>query len=452
MKTTKEYQALDSKHHLHPFTNYKSLSAAGSRIITAAEDCYVTDAQYGKLLDGMSGLWCCSLGYTQPKIVEAITKQLETLPFYNNFFQCSHGPAIELAAELSAIAPDDFNNVFYTGSGSEGNDTVMRLVQRYWALKEQPEKRIFISRINAYHGSTIAAGSLGGMKFMHEQYNILPNVTHIEQPYWYADGGDMTPDEFGLYTAGKLEEKILELGVENVAAFIAEPIQGSGGVIVPPDTYWPEIKRILNKYDILFISDEVIFGFGRSGKWFGFEHYDLEPDMINFAKSVTNGFQPLGGVIINDKVADVIKTETDEFGHGFTYSGHPASCAAALATLEIIKEQGLIDHVANEIGPYFEKCLNKLESHPLVGEIRTKGMVCAIELVKNKEKRERYPQDKPAGPVCRDACIENGLVMRAVGETMVAAPQITMTKAQVDEFIRKCEEALDSTLEKLSNQ
>ena len=285
------------------------------------------------MLDGMSGLWCCNLGYSQQAIKDAITAQLEDLPFYNNFFRCSNQPAVELARALVEVTPAQFNHVFFTNSGSEANDTNLRLVQRYYDLLGKPEKKHIISRKNAYHGSTIAAGSLGGMSAMHAQTHGLDYIHHINQPHWFAEGGDESPEEFGIRVARELEAKIDELGEDKVAAFIAEPVQGAGGVIVPPDTYWPEIRRICNERDILLIMDEVICGFGRTGKWFGCETYDLKPDLMTFAKAVTNGYIPLGGVMVGDKVADVLLSHGGEFAHGLTYSGHPVACAAGLATL-----------------------------------------------------------------------------------------------------------------------
>jgi len=443
---TEDLQATDADHFLHPFTDFKDLAEKGSRIITKAEGPYIFTNEGQKLLDGMSGLWCCNLGYSQPAIADAVAAQMKQLPYYNSFFQCSHPPAIELSKELASIAPDHMNNVFYTSSGSEGNDTVIRLVRRYWDVKKQPNKRIIISRENAYHGSTVAAASLGGMSFMHKQFATLPDIVHIAQPYWFKDGGDLTREDFGLQAARALEDKILELGVDNVAAFIAEPIQGAGGVIIPPETYWPEVQKILNKYDILFISDEVIFGFGRTGKWFGCDYYGTKPDFINFAKAVTNGYQPLGGVMIGDKVADVLKSDGGEFGHGFTYSGHPAACAAALATIKILKEQNIVGNIAERTGPYFQARMAELSDHPLVGEVRTLGLVGAIELVKDKQTRERFDDDATAGAVCRDASIINDLVMRATGDTMIIAPPLIISHEQVDELVTKAKLALDETL------
>jgi putrescine aminotransferase len=322
-RSKQHWQALDRAHHLHPFTDFHELGAQGTRVITRAEHIYIYDIEGREYLDAMSGLWCCNLGYSRREIVDAITQQLQELPFYNNFFQCAHPPSIELAQVLAAVAPPHMKHVFFTNSGSEGNDTVVRMVRRYWDLEEQPQKRWIISRVNAYHGSTIAGASLGGMSFVHKQFEPLPYVTHIQQPYWYGEGAGLSPEEFGVQAARALEARIEELGPDNVAAFIAEPVQGAGGVIIAPESYWPEVRRVLAKYDILLVMDEVICGFGRTGKWFGNVHYGMKPDLMTFAKAVTNGYQPLGGVMVGERVAEVLTRRGGEFGHGFTYSGHP---------------------------------------------------------------------------------------------------------------------------------
>jgi putrescine aminotransferase len=393
----------------------------------------------------MSGLWCCSLGYSQPEIAAAVNAQFQQLPYYNNFFQCSNEPAVELADRLVKITPEQFTHVFFTNSGSEANDTNIRLIRRYWDLKNQPKKRIILARTNAYHGSTIAAASLGGFASVHDQFETLPYVQHIADPNWYNSGGDMTAGEFGIAAARELEKRIDELGEENVAAFIAEPIQGAGGVIVPPDTYWPEVSRILKERDILFVSDEVICGFARTGSMFGCETYNTEPDLMTFAKAVTNGFQPLGGVMVSDKVASVITSSGGEFGHGFTYSGHPIACAAALATLDIIERDNIVERVANNVGPYLQKRWTELSNHPIVGHTRGIGMIGSIELVRNKATRERLEPDQNAGAVCREFCIENGLVMRAVGDSMIISPQLIMSHEEIDTMIERATKALDQT-------
>lgn len=437
------WQELDRAHHLHPFTDFHDLAERGTRVITGARHIYIRDADGREYLDGMSGLWCCNLGYSRGEIIDAVARQLRELPFYNNFFQCAHPPSIELARVLAELAPAHMNHVFFTNSGSEGNDTVVRMVRRYWDLREKPSKRWIISRANAYHGSTIAGASLGGMGFMHRQFDVLPWVTHIRQPYWYGEGAGMSREEFGLEAARALEAKIGELGADNVAAFIAEPIQGAGGVIIPPETYWPEVRRILAKYDILLAMDEVICGFGRTGKWFGATYYGLEPDLITFAKGVTNGYQPLGGVLVGERVARVLTTGGGEFGHGFTYSGHPASCAAGLATLAILRAENVLDHVERVAAPHLARRWAGLAEHPLVGEARTLGLFGALELVKDKRTRERFQPSGRAGMVCRQASLDHGLVMRATGDSMIIAPPLICTTAEIDLLVERAHKALD---------
>lgn len=440
-----QLQQQDREHLLHPFTDFHELGEQGTRVITSAEGAYISDIDGNRMLDGMSGLWCCNLGYSRREIADAIYQQLTTLPFYNSFFQCTTVPAIELASQLSQVAPAGMNNVFFTGSGSEANDTNLRIIRRYWDLKGQPEKRMIISRVNGYHGSTIGGASLGGMNGMRKQFQPLDYITHIQQPYWFGEGGDMSPEEFGIHAARCLDEKIQELGPDKVAAFIAEPIQGAGGVIIPPQTYWPEVKKVLAQYDILFVMDEVIFGFGRTGQWFGSQYYDMQPDLLTFAKGVTNGYFPLGGTMVGDRVAEVIKAKGGEFTHGYTYSAHPAACMAGLATLKILRDEKVIEHVRETTGPYLAKRWAELADHPIVGEARSLGMVAALELVKDKSSRARFDDQCTAGAVCRGMSIKNGLVMRATGDTMIIAPPLIITTEQVDELVEKARRALDDT-------
>ena len=446
-RTTAQWQDLDTQNHLHPFTDYHAYNQKPGRVINRAEHIYIFDTDDNQMLDAMSGLWCCSLGYSQPEIAEAVSRQFSQLPYYNNFFQCSNAPAIELAERLVKVSPKQFNHVFFTGSGSEANDTNIRLIRRYWDLKEQPNKRIILSRKNAYHGSTIAAASLGGFNSVHKQFEKLPYVEHLPDPNWYCNGSDMSPEEFGIQTARELEKRIDELGEDNVAAFIAEPIQGAGGVIVPPESYWPEVQRILNERDILFVSDEVICGFGRTGSMFGCQTYNTQPDLITFAKAVTNGFQPLGGVMVSDNIADVITSKGGEFGHGFTYSGHPIACAAAIARMDIIERESMVDRVANDIGPYLQQKWIALQDHPIVGHVRVKGMVGSLELVRNKDTSERLEDGEKSGTVCRDFCISNGLVMRAVGDSMIISPPFVCSHQEIDLFTERAKKALDLTAE-----
>jgi len=449
-RTTRQWQQQDAAHYLHPFTDFKSLSAKGSRIIERADGIYLWDSEGNRILDGMAGLWCVAMGYGRRELIDAATEQLQKLPYYNSFFQTSHPPAIELSELLSEVSPAQFNHVFFTGSGSEANDTVIRMVRRYWQLQGQPERQIIISRVNGYHGSTIGGATLGGMKGMHDQLGLtIPGVLHIEQPYWFGYNGELDKDAFGLQAAQALEKKIQEQGPENVAAFIGEPIQGAGGVIIPPETYWPEIQRICDKYGILLIADEVITGFGRTGQWFGSDYYNITPDLIPFAKGVTSGYLPLGGVLVGDRVAQVLTTRGGEFTHGFTYSGHPACCAVAVENIKLLRRHGIVDKVRNETGPYFAERWAELADHPLVGEVRTLGLLGAIELVKDKDSKTLFENRGEVGFICRDACFSNGLVMRSVGDTMIAAPPLVIEKSQIDEMAALARKCLDDTASKV---
>ena len=442
---TQTLRHMDQAHHLHPFTDFQDYAAHGGRIISRAEHVYIYDSDGNKIQDGMSGLWCCNLGYSQNRIKEAVAAQLNELPFYNNFFRCSNQPAVELAAKLCELTPQRFQHVFFTNSGSEANDTQVKLVHRYFDLLGKPNKKQIISRVNAYHGSTIAASSLGGMSAMHEQTMGLNYVHHIGQPHWFECGGDMDPDTFGIQAARELEAKIDELGEENVAAFIAEPIQGAGGVIIPPETYWPEVKRILEARDILFIADEVICGFGRTGEWFGSDTYNLEPDLITFAKAVTNGYMPLGGSLVSDKIADVLMSGGGEFAHGLTYSGHPASCAAGLATMAIFEETDIIAQAAQHLAPYFAEKLAALSDHAIVGQVRVKGLFAAVELVDDKAARTRLAPSSAAAVYCRDRAIADGLMVRQTGDAMIMAPPFVTERHEIDNLVNKLATALDKT-------
>jgi putrescine aminotransferase len=442
---TPTLRQLDQAHHLHPFTDFHDYSEHGGRIMSRAQHIYIFDSEGHRMLDGMSGLWCCNLGYSQQGIIDAVHAQMQQLPYYNNFFQCSNQPAVELARALVEVTPPQFNHVFFTNSGSEANDTNLRLVHRYFQLLDKPGKRLIISRKNAYHGSTIAAASLGGMGAMHKQTNGLDYVHHINQPHWFEEGGNDSPEAFGIRVARELEEKIDELGEDRVAAFIAEPVQGAGGVIIPPDSYWPEIRRICRERDILLIMDEVICGFGRTGNWFGCETYELEPDLMTFAKAVTNGYMPLGGVMVSDRLSEVLLGGGGEFAHGLTYSGHPASCAAGHATQEILNESKLIQTAGAEIAPHFQARLRALEDHRIVGEVRGRGMFAAVELVRDKGSRERLAPESESAVFCRNTANAGGLMVRQTGNAMIMAPPLICNRQEIDSLVDMLAEALDKT-------
>jgi putrescine aminotransferase len=454
---TAAVQQSDSAHYLHPFTDFADMNQKGARVIVRGDDIYVWDSEGKRLLDGMSGLWCMNVGYGRKSICDAAYAQMMQLPYYNSFFQTTNEPAAHLAAALVEISPPQFNHVFFTGSGSEGNDTIIRMVRRYWDLLGHPDKQVFISRQNAYHGSTMAGASLGGMGGMHAQGGLpIPGIVHIDQPYYLEGGRGMTPAEFGIEAASWLEKMILEVGVDKVAAFIGEPMQGAGGVIIPPDTYWPEISRICEKYCILLVTDEVICGFGRLGHWFGCEYFGVKPDLMTFAKGVTSGYVPLGGVMVGDRIANVLIEQGGDFNHGFTYSGHPVACAVALENLRILREEKLVEKVRDDTGPYLKQQFEALIDHPLVGLAETCGFVAGLNLVRKKapvlHDSQWFDPTDGVGMICRGHMFGNGMIMRACGDRMIIAPPLTMSHAQIDEMIALIRSCLDKTLADLQQR
>ncbi|MGQ3487911.1 aspartate aminotransferase family protein [Roseovarius pacificus] len=449
---TAELQALDAAHHMHPFTNGNELAGRGARVITRAKGVTLTDSEGNDILDAMAGLWCVNIGYGRDELAEAAARQMKELPYYNTFFMTTHVPAIALADKLAKLAPHDLNHVFYAGSGSEANDTNLRMVRTYWAQKGKPDKKIVISRKNAYHGSSVGSASLGGMSGMHAQGGLpIPDIHHINQPHWWAEGGDMSPEEFGLARARELEEAIHELGEDKVAAFIAEPVQGAGGVIVPPETYWPEIQRICDTYEILLIADEVICGFGRTGNWFGSQTYNIRPHIMTIAKGLSSGYAPIGGSLVCDEVAEVMND--CEFAHGYTYSGHPVSCAVALENLRILEEEGIVDRAGAETAPYLKEKWDLLTDHPLVGEAKIAGLMGSIALTPDKSSRAAFAADAgTAGLICREACFGNNLVMRHVGDRMVISPPLVITRPEIDTMIERAWRSLDQAHARLKDE
>ena len=451
---TTQLRELDALHHLHPFTDHSSLRTGGARVIVRGEGPYIWDSEGKRILDGMSGLWTANVGYGRKELAEVAYAQMLELPFYNTFFGTTHPPVVRLSRKLAEIAPANLNQVFYGSSGSEANDTAIRLIRHYWMLKGEPKRRIIISRKNAYHGSTIAAGSMGGMSHVHaHSYPVYEGFRHIIDPYWYGESEDgESPEAFGIRAARTLEDEILAVGAENVAAFAGELVQGAGGVKIPPESYWPELQRIVDKYGILFLADEVITGFGRLGTWFASQHYGIKPDLITFAKAVTSGYIPLSGVIVGDKIADALMAHPDDFHHGYTFSGHPVACAVALKNLEIMEQERLVPRVKEVTGPALAKMLAKFKDHPLVGEIRSVGLLGAIELVADKRTRRRFAEPGRVGLICRDHFFREGFIMRHVFDTMVTAPPLIWTQEQFDEAEVVIGRVLDLTLNDVAGE
>jgi len=452
---TRHWRALDAAHHVHPFTDTEALNREGVRVITKADGVYLWDSEGNRMIDGMAGLWCVQLGYGNKELAEAGFEALKALPYYNHFFKTSNPWTIELAAKLARLLPEGHEHVLFANSGSEANDTALKLIRYYWNLKGRPEKKIHLSRDYGYHGVTMAAASLSGLTPMHPQWDLpLPGFDKVAAPYWYgaraAGYGDLGPDEFGVVIAQKLEEKILALGAEHVASFSAEPVQGAGGVIFPPATYWPEVQRICRKYDVLLHLDEVITGFGRTGEWFGAQTYGIAPDIMTMAKGLSSGYQPISAISLGTRMAETILHANEELVHGFTYSGHPVASAVALKNLEIMEKTNVVARVKNEIGPYLQRRLRETFSdHPLVGEVRGVGLLAAIELVADKSTREFFPGDRNVGTHCRNYCFNSGLVMRAIRDTMVTAPPLIISEAEVEEIIALAKDAIDRTAKDL---
>lgn len=443
-----ELKRLDVAHHLPAQQDYKLIEdMGGSRIVTHAEGCYIHDGDGNRILDGMAGLWCVNVGYGREELVEVAAAQMRELPFYNTFFKTVAPPTVMLAARIAGLTGGKLQHVFFSSSGSEANDTVFRMVRHYWKLKGEPKRTVFISRWNAYHGSTVAGVSLGGMKFMHEQGDLpVPGVEHVRQPYWFGEGFGEDLVQFGKDCAAAIEERILAVGPENVAAFIGEPVQGAGGVIIPPPGYWQEVEAICRKYGILLVADEVICGFGRTGEWFGHQTLGFTPDLVPMAKGLSSGYLPISATAVSSEIVEVLKTGGD-FVHGFTYSGHPVSAAVALRNIDIIEREGLVGRTRDDTGPYLANALKRLDDHELVGEVRSIGLLGAVEIVSKKGTNQRWGgKEGNAGPIVRDLCIANGLMVRGIRDTIVMCPPLPISHQQIDDLVEIIGKSLDQAL------
>ncbi|HVZ28884.1 MAG TPA: aspartate aminotransferase family protein [Asticcacaulis sp.] len=436
-----ELKRLDMAHHLPAQTDYQlQHELGGSRLITRADGCTITDVDGVSILDGMAGLWCVNVGYGREELARAAYEQMLELPYYNTFFKTATPPPVRLAAKIAekmALTNPDLTHVFFNSSGSEANDTIFRLVRHYWTLAGQPQRTVFISRRNAYHGSTVAGASLGGMAFMHVQGGLpIPGIKHVDQPYLFGEGFGEDPEAFAARVAQSIEDRILAVGPENVAAFIGEPVQGAGGVIIPPMSYWPKVEAICRKYGILLICDEVICGFGRLGYWFGHQHFGIKPDLIAMAKGLSSGYLPISAVGVSKKIVDVLLDKGGDFVHGYTYSGHPTCAAVALANIEIIENEQLVERTHDISGPYLATALRRLDDHPLVGEARSLGLIGAVEIVAEKGTNKRFTgKEGQAGPIVRDICIKNGLMVRAIRDSIVMCPPLIISEAEIDRLI-----------------
>lgn len=439
----------DIAHHLHPYTNAARHEDVGPIVISRGEGVYVYDDQGNRYLEGLAGLWSVAVGFGEPRLVEAARKQLEALPYYHTFAHKSNSPAIELAAKLAEITPEGLNHAFFTNSGSEGNDTVIKMVWYYNNALGRPEKKKFLARNGGYHGVTVAAASLTGLVNNHRDFDLpaIP-VRHLTCPHFYRYGtAGETEAQFTDRLIAELEAVIAEEGAETIAAFIGEPIMSAGGVLPPPEGYWARVQEVCRKHDILIVADEVITGFGRLGTPFGSNYYDIKPDLMTLSKQITSSYQPLAAVMISDEVYRVIADNSGKigtFGHGYTASGHPVATAVGVENLKIIEERGLVENAAR-MGKLLHERLAKLKDHPLVGEVRGAGLLAAVELVADKETRAKFPEPGKVGGWFFAQGHKNGLIVRNILDSLAFCPPLIINEAQIDEMVTAFEKTLAET-------
>ncbi|WP_439495830.1 aspartate aminotransferase family protein [Bosea sp. (in: a-proteobacteria)] len=435
---------------VHPYTNLATHRETGPLVLESGKGIFVYDSNGKEYIEGMAGLWCTALGYSNQELVETAAEQMRKLPFTHLFGGRSHDPAIELAEKLKEIAPVPISKVFYGASGSDANDTQVKIVWYMNNALGRPQKKKIISRLKGYHGVTVASASLTGLPNNHIDFDLpLPGILHTSCPHHYrfAEPGESEQD-FSSRMAAELEEMILREGPDTVAAFIAEPVMGAGGAIIPPDGYFEKINAVLAKYDILFISDEVITGFGRTGNMFGTTTYGMKVDSLSLAKQITSAYFPLSAVMLNDKIYDVLVDQSRKigtFGHGNTYAGHPVGCAIAVKTLEIYQREKIVDHV-RKVSPTFVRRLEKLAEHPLIGEARGVGLIGGVELVKDKATKAPFETKKGVGPKSVVFAQEEGLITRAMGDRVAFCPPLVITEAEIEEMFDRYERALNKTL------
>lgn len=443
----------DIASHLHPYTNLEALAQDGPLVITHGDGIRVFDEEGNAYIEAMAGLWCTSLGWGENRLVEAAATQMRRLGFYHSFTAKVPDVTVDLAERLLALAPVPMSKVFFANSGSEALDTALKLVRYLNNVRGRAKKKKVIARQKAYHGVTLGAASLTGLPLNHRDFDLpIEGVLHTDCPHYYRYGKPGESEEdFASRLAQNLEDLILEEGPETVAAFFAEPVMGAGGVIVPPAGYFTKVQAVLKKYDILFIADEVICGFGRTANMWGSETFALSPDMITMAKALSSGYLPISALMVSEEIyADVRKHSAalGTFAHGFTYSGHPVSCAVALETLKIYEERDILGHV-RRVAPAFQDMLHRYQSHPLVGEVRGVGLVGALELVRDKDSREPFPPAAGVGPSLVREAQKHGLIVRALGDSIALSPPLILNEDDIADIARRLDAALDATARRI---
>ncbi len=447
---TKDLWQKDRDHYIHPWTDFSVFKEKGSLVMAESEGVYVYDSDGNRYIDGIGGLWCVNIGYGNEEMAQAIADQVRRIPYYSTFTHLTTPPAAELAAKLAELAPGDLNHIFYSTGGSMANDTAIRIIHFYFNRLGKPTKKKIIARTDGYHGSTYLAMSMTGVAFDHQGFDLAPElVHHISAPNCYRRPQGMSLEDYCTETVQELEDKILDLGPENVACFIAEPIMGAGGVIVPPPGYHHRTKAVCEKYEVLYISDEVVTAFGRLGHFFASKDvFDMQPDIITSAKGISSGYVPLSATILSEKIYDVISVPQADgalFTHGFTYSGHPVSCAAGLKNIEIMERDNLCGYV-RELGPYFETQLDTLRDLPIVGDVRGKCFMMCVENVADRNTKELFPAEVHIGNRIADHCEKRGLIIRPIAHLNVMSPPLTLTREQIDQFVSILRESIEATL------
>lgn len=442
MPTPTALQEIDRLHHLHPFTSHDELHAQGTHIITRGEGCWLWDAEGRKLLDGLAGLWCVNVGYSCAEITEAVHDQMRRVPYYCSFFNTTTEPAIRLAGKLAALAPRGMSHVMFSNSGSEANETALKLIRAYHKLRGQPQRTKILSRHYAYHGVTLAATSMTGLPGCTTPFDLpLPGFIHVPAPNAYAANREHEPDAYGQWCLEETARIIAREGPETIGAMFVEPIQGAGGVIVPPEGYLRKLRALCRERGILFVADEVITAFGRLGDWFASALWELEPDFINVAKGLTSGYLPLGATIVRDEIADVL-VHSGYLAHGYTYSGHPTTCAAALANIHVIERDHLVERTRDDLGPYFQAKLRTFTGHPAVGEVRGHALIGAIELLPREGKAALTPTTMLGGKAARIAR-EHGVIVRGIRDLIAMSPPLIATREEIDILFTAVGKTLD---------
>lgn len=432
-----DLQDIDRRYHLHPFTDHNAMHKSGTHIAVRGEGCYLIDQNGRRLLDGLAGLWCVNIGYSNQRVVDAVTKQMKELPYYCSFFNTTTEPAIKLARKLADLAPARLNHSIFCNSGSEANDTAIKLIRGYNKLKGRPNKTKILSRTFSYHGVTVATTSLTGLPTCYLPFDLpLPGFIHVPGPYKYGATTGMTHDEYGDWCLAETENIIQREGPDTIAAMFVEPIQGAGGVIVPPDRYLTKLRAMLRKHEILFVADEVISGFGRLGDWFASNLWELDPDILTLAKGITSGYLPLGATMLSDEIVATLHTG-GYLAHGYTYSGHPTPCACALENIAVIEDLKLIETTRDDTGPYFQAKLDALKDHRAVGEVRGCQLIGAIEL-----KAAGAPNT--LGAKAAGIARENGVIVRGIRDLIAMSPPLTISKHEIDQLFDAVKKTLDA--------